>query len=200
MSRTTFHLIFDVGYKRSSIFPNGSMQRLLIDTWYNDSSTNRRGMGSIRGMRHVNPPGARGQENRFRNSYYYCTVSTDRSHHTSQDLMNWTNLAFVTHHKDLWTSSKIGIAGIKKKIGASRQIYEQFGQKIRSVTHHHWPWTSVSVNYVRHASQGVNNRSKRYSILKKPAVWWLSRRFHLRTRLLNVASNDAQTARVQVAH
>jgi len=33
---------------------------------------------------------------------------------------------------------KVGIAGIKKNLGASRQLYEQFGQKIRSVTHHHW--------------------------------------------------------------
>jgi len=33
---------------------------------------------------------------------------------------------------------KIGIAGVKKNLGASRQFYEQFGQKIRSVTHHHW--------------------------------------------------------------
>ena len=33
---------------------------------------------------------------------------------------------------------KVGIAGIKKILGASRQFYEQFGQKIRSVTHHHW--------------------------------------------------------------
>jgi hypothetical protein len=33
---------------------------------------------------------------------------------------------------------KIGVAGIKKNLGALRQFYEQFGQKIRSVTHHHW--------------------------------------------------------------
>jgi len=33
---------------------------------------------------------------------------------------------------------KIRIAGIKKNLGALRQFYEQFGQKIRSVTHHHW--------------------------------------------------------------
>ena len=33
---------------------------------------------------------------------------------------------------------KIGIAGMKKNLGALRQFYEQFGQKIRSVTHHHW--------------------------------------------------------------
>jgi len=39
----------------------------------------------------------------------------------------------------------------------------QFGQKIHSVTHHHWLWTSVSVNYVHHTSQGVNDQSKWYS-------------------------------------
>jgi len=93
----------------------------------------------------------------------YCTISTNRSHHASQGLMNWTNLAFVTHHKDLWTSSKVGLQ-VLKNLGALRQFYEQCGQKIRSVTHHHWSWTSVSVNYVRHASQGVNDRSKWYSI------------------------------------
>jgi hypothetical protein len=32
---------------------------------------------------------------------------------------------------------KIGIAGIKKNLGASRQFYEQFGQKNHSVTHGH---------------------------------------------------------------
>ena len=53
---------------------------------------------------------------------------------------------------------------MKKKLGALRQFYEQFGQKICSVTHHHWSWTLVPVNYVRHASQGVNDRSKWYSM------------------------------------
>ena len=58
---------------------------------------------------------------------------------------------------------KIGIAGIKKNLGTSCQFYEQFRQRIHSVMHHHWLWTSVPVNYVRHASQGVNDRSKWYS-------------------------------------
>ena len=81
---------------------------------------------------------------------------------------SWTELIWLSsritrtrEHPQNWDCSKI--AGIKKKLGAFRQIYEQFGQKIHSVTHHHRPWTSVPVNYVHHASQGVNNRSKRYS-------------------------------------
>ena len=53
----------------------------------------------------------------------YCTISTDRSHHASQGPVNIL---------------KIGIAGMKKILGALRQFYEQFGQKIHSVTHHHW--------------------------------------------------------------
>jgi len=48
---------------------------------------------------------------------------------------------FGFHHASQGPVSilKIGIAGMKKNLGASRQIYEQFGQKIGSVTHHHWP-------------------------------------------------------------
>ena len=33
---------------------------------------------------------------------------------------------------------KIRDCRYKKKLGASRQFYEQFGQNFRSVTHHHW--------------------------------------------------------------
>jgi len=74
---------------------------------------------------------------------------------------------------------KIGIAGIKKNLGTLHQLYEQFGQKIHSVMHHHWSWTSVSVNYVCHASQDVNDRSKWYSTLG----WWLSLS-HLQSHVL----------------
>ena len=89
--------------------------------------------------------------------------------HITHHKTSWTELIWLSsritrtrEHPQNWDCSKI--AGIKKKLGALRQIYEHFGQKIRSVTHHHRPWTSVPVNYVHHASQGVNNRSKRYSI------------------------------------
>ena len=99
--------------------------------------------------------------------------------HITHHKTSWTELIWLSsritrtrEHPQNWDCSKI--AGIKKKLGALRQIYEQFGQKIRSVTHHHRPWTSVPVNYVHHASQGVNNRSKRYSMIC-PSGWKCAR-------------------------
>ena len=58
--------------------------------------------------------------------------------------MNWTNLAFVTHHKDPWTSSKLGLqqdCRYKKKI-------RRFAPNL---------WTLWSKNSFSHASpQAVN--------------------------------------------
>jgi len=48
----------------------------------------------------------------------------------------------------------------KKNLCVCRLVCEQFFSR---VTHHIELWTSSPVNYGRHASQGVNNRSKRYS-------------------------------------
>ena len=48
---------------------------------------------------------------------HYCTVSTDCSRHASQGVVNWTNMQFVTHHRDRWTLLKM-MTKVQKKISA----------------------------------------------------------------------------------
>ena len=87
-------------------------------------------------------------------------------------------IVHVTHHRGLWTepmcnSSHITsisehywnrlkvVIKVQKNLCICRLICEQF---FLHVTHHIEVWTSHPVNYGHHASQGVNNRSKWYSI------------------------------------
>ena len=79
----------------------------------------------------------------------YYAISTDRSHHASQE--SWTG--------PIRPVNIVRTAGCRflKNSGASRPFCEQFARIFHLATHHNQLWTSLPVNYGHHASQGVND-------------------------------------------
>ena len=76
----------------------------------------------------------------------------------TEPICNSSRITGISEH--FWNKPKVVTKVQKKNLCVCRIICEQI---FSHVTHHIEVWTSRPVNYGRHASQGVNDRSKWYS-------------------------------------